>query len=222
MASQNIKDMANRIKAERLALFGAMASILLGEGFKMEEWLEHANDTIQFGIVKGEPTVLATTTSFADTEIVIPGADDRTRLVCGVALIVDAGIAEARVPAEVLVQLNRFATIEWKKRIGKTKPEAFRAYSLGLNDGLVLSPGYGHAEGGDAEVEAAMLAASELPLMEYMAPRGVDQAMLRAIDVIEEGKKLVGEFRGLTNATVAASHSGVNVTPFALVADAIR
>lgn len=217
---QQILDQANKIKSNRFILWAAMASILWGEAFKIEEFLNH-NKGIEVNLIKGDTKVLAATTAFADTTITIPNADDRRRLVCNVGLVFDAGITQAKVRGEVLIQIHKNMTVEWKRRTGKPVAESIMRYSQGFNHGLHTTDGYGHAESAATNVPATQLAGEVEQLIRKLAPYGVDAAMPGSIDLIEEGKSLTAEVRGLNGVTVAASHSGVNVTPYALVVDAV-
>lgn len=218
---QQIMELAADIKSRRFRLWAAMASILWGEAFKIEEFLNH-NKSLKVHIVKGATTVLAATTAFADAVVTIPNEDDRRRLVCAVGLLFDAGIVNAKVRGEVGIQIHKNLTVEWKTRDGKPVAESIARYSLGFGHGLISDGGgFGAVDADPDSVVLPLLASEPVSMMQKLAPNGIDAAMQGALDLIEEGKTLTGAVRGLNGTTVAVSHSGVNVTPYALVVDAI-
>lgn len=211
---KEIKDFAAQMQADRFKWFGGIALMLLGTAFRIDEFLDYAG-TLEARIIKGDAVALAASTAFADTEITIPGRDDAHRMVVAVRGVLDAGAATAA--DGVQAQLNKLGKIEWKRSTGRSVPEAFRAYSLGMNEQEV---GYSEASGTGTPT---VLSGSARDLLNIMAPQGIDKAMLGAIDVLKPSKNLVGEFKGLNGVTILDSHSaGLNVTPYALVVDAVE
>lgn len=218
---QEIEQLANRIRSQRFILFAAIASVLWDTAFKVDEFLQH-NKQLEVNIIKGNSVALAATTSFANTTITIPGADDRRRLVCAVGLVFDGGIVSAKVRGEVAIQVHKNLTLNWQRRNGKSVDESIARYSLGFNQGLMSDGGaIAAADETPDTVVLPMLAGEHEALMRKLAPNGIESAMQGAIDLIEEGKSLTAKIEGLNGVTVAVSHSGVNVTPYALVVDAL-
>lgn len=211
---KEIENFSAQMQAERFKLFGGIARMILGTAFRIQEFLDYAG-TLECRIIKGDAVVLAATTAYADAEITIPGRDDAHRMVVATRFLLDAGAAFAA--DGVQAQLNKLGVINWARSTGRGVDEAFRAYSLGMNEQEI---GYSEASGTGTPT---VLSGSARDLFTLMAPQGLDKAMLNAIDVLKPSKNLVGKFSGLNGVTILDSHSaGVNATPFALVVDAVE
>jgi len=220
-AINEIVDQSAKIQGALFALFGAIAGKVLGNAFKIEDFARYVG-TLEKNLIPADAQLtLAATTAFADGTWTFTCPADRFRMIVNYGITLSNGANS--VYRGVVNQLNHTGQLRINRNTGKAVTMPFRAFNLGTNPARVEMTGDTNASAGTPITFTNAMQAQDQPLLEaLLAPLGMREAMVNAMDVLGPNDTHTVNFQGLNGATLNNSQSGLVGALHALCIDAVQ